>query len=604
MYVLKNNPIIKILIAWILGILFIPPSLWLIYGLWGFCLSLFLISYVFAKQLIAKNILNSIALFLMIYSLSALHSKNRERNNILSQETKQTLCAQLIEPAKVYDKSSSYIFRIIETENDTLLHKKLIAWTSNKDSLLIELGDRIVLNTTIKPIRNKAHPFEFDYAGYMANNDIYYSSYINEKQIILHKKTGANSISIERLRLKLLSRLKRIASKENFEYLSALSLGYRNELGNETRSYFQQTGTMHILAVSGLHVGIIFSILGFCFKRLIKQRKLLLYFALQSLGLWSYALLTGMSPSVLRATLMFNMIVLAQILNRKTAIYSTLAASALISLIISPKLIYDIGFQLSYAAVLSIVFFQAKLERIWYIRNKPGRWLWQLFTVSVSAQIGTAPLCLYYFNSFASYFWLSNIIALPIATILLYLSIGSIGLLGISSKLDWLLSVTINHLGDALIYLLKLVSSFPHALISNVYISEMQLMVLLLIIICFGICIIAKRKAQAFIYTLALAGCFLILRMNDIYTKGKQQMVLEYADREPIYQLINGKNNYILHNESISPNKQMFSNSITQLRLNEPIFIPISKDTSIYEDDFVVRHGLCWFNNQLIEIIN
>ena len=181
--------------------------------------------------------------------------------------------------------------------------------------------------------------------------------------------------------------------------LAALTLGYKDALTPELRESFSTTGAMHVLAVSGLHVGIIFVVLEFLLSflnrwRFGKRLKPILIIVL----LWSYAFITGLSPSVLRSSVMFSCMAFGGVLGRKSNTYNTIFVSAFFLLFFNADLLFDVGFQLSYSAVIAIVYFQPKIAGLLYVRNRFLRWAWDLAAVSLAAQIGTAPFAIFYFH--------------------------------------------------------------------------------------------------------------------------------------------------------------------------------------------------------------
>jgi competence protein ComEC len=180
---------------------------------------------------------------------------------------------------------------------------------------------------------------------------------------------------------------------------------------------YSQTGAMHILAVSGMHVGILFLILNFFLKRVkLRHRTWRLFKALILLVLiWSFALVTGASPSVMRSTVMFSFVVVADALGRNKNFYNTLTASAFCLLLYDPYWLLSVSFQLSYLAILGIVYFQPKIAGLWVIENKVGNYLWELNSVSLAAQLMTLPFTLLYFHQFPTYFWLSSLVLVPLS---------------------------------------------------------------------------------------------------------------------------------------------------------------------------------------------
>ena len=182
---------------------------------------------------------------------------------------------------------------------------------------------------------------------------------------------------------------------------SALTLGYKNDLDKEMQASFAGAGAMHILAVSGMHVGIIFLILKqiFALFGILKSNYKLKYIIIL-LCIWFYALLTGLSPSVTRAAVMATFILCGKVFGKRTNIYNSIAASAFVLLLFNTNYLFDVGFQLSYTALIGIVFFYKRIYTLIFVRNMPLNYMWQLTTIGISAQIGTFPLGIYYFNQF------------------------------------------------------------------------------------------------------------------------------------------------------------------------------------------------------------
>ena len=217
--------------------------------------------------------------------------------------------------------------------------------------------------------------------------------------------------------------------------LSALMLGVRTDMSPEILHAYMSTGAMHILAVSGLHVGILYLVLGWCLffmrGRILSFLKTLIIVVC----IWFYAFMTGFSPSIERAAIMFSILAIARQFSMTANIYNTLAATAFISLVINPMDVFDVGFQLSYLAIIGIVYFSDLCNRWWnpqmLLLSKP----WQMLTVSISAQILTLPLTMYYFGQIPIYFLLTNIIAIPVSFFVMILGIIIIPVAFVSSKL-------------------------------------------------------------------------------------------------------------------------------------------------------------------------
>ena len=212
----------------------------------------------------------------------------------------------------------------------------------------------------------------------------------------------------------------KVEHPESQQIALALLLGQKGSLDKEIMDAYSETGTMHILAVSGLHVGIIYALLLLPVRGLKSTSKIrFFYLLLVVLLIWVYALLTGFSPSVVRAAAMFSLVTLGQMRKRKASIWNTLAFSALMILVIDPDVIFDIGFQLSYLAVAGIVGIQPLMVGWWLPRNSILEYFWQLATVSLAAQLVTFPLSILYFHQFPTYFLLANLLVVPLAFVIM-----------------------------------------------------------------------------------------------------------------------------------------------------------------------------------------
>ena len=305
----------------------------------------------------------------------------------------------------------------IETSGRTLLYLE-----KDSASVLLRTGDRIVFSPELSGIENKGNPEEFDYRKYLAYNMIFSSDYLagDDWRLIDDEATGLRS-RLSRLRMKLVGLLRDFGlSDDEVSVMSAMTMGYSDMLSDEIRHAYSSAGAMHILAVSGLHVGIIYGIIVFLLS-FMRNEKLNWLKVLVTISLiWLYALFTGLSPSVTRASLMFSIISLGKLQKNSSGSLNAVFASMFILLLINPYNLVNIGFQLSYSAVIGIIVLQPKLYAIFEVKNKVLDWIWSLTTVSVAAQLATAPLCFYYFHQFSNYFLLTNYVMIPISTIAIW----------------------------------------------------------------------------------------------------------------------------------------------------------------------------------------
>jgi len=294
-----------------------------------------------------------------------------------------------------------------------------------KDTLASQLraGDLIVARCAPQPTRMNGNPGEFNYPRFLRFRGIYHQCFVASDRWQLAE--AGYQVNLDQHLLRWRDRMLSIIelaglTGREFSVASALTLGHRTEIDRDLLDDYSGAGATHVLSVSGLHVGLIYMMLGFILKflipgkRLERPRSVVLMILLVV-----YAGITGFSASVLRSTVMFLFMAGARLVGRSTNIFNTLAASALALLIYEPYLIMDVGFQLSYLAVLGIVTVQPWLFGMWEVKNRAADWVWQITCVSIAAQLVTFPLGLLYFHQFPNLFLFSNLVVIPVATAIL-----------------------------------------------------------------------------------------------------------------------------------------------------------------------------------------
>ncbi len=285
-------------------------------------------------------------------------------------------------------------------------------------------GEVLLVHTVLRPFVYYGNPGEFDYRSYMNDHGFLWQGYVREGQWYRLSGRGRKTpvMVAARLRAAAVEKLREGGlTGRRLAVAAALLAGEREYLDREVRTLFAASGTMHILAISGLHVGIIYLVLVWLFSlagnyRIIKY----ISFPLILLALWGYAFLTGLSPSVVRAALMFSLFLTASVFRRQSNPYNTLAVAAFIMLMVQPLLVREAAFQLSFLAVLGIITFYRPLYHLgatgWPLIDR----IWALLAVSLSAQITTFPLTLYYFHRFPLLFPVTNILVIPLVTLFIY----------------------------------------------------------------------------------------------------------------------------------------------------------------------------------------
>lgn len=327
-------------------------------------------------------------------------------------------------------------------------------WTDAEGKVLVhhqhesslEPGQVIWVKKKPESIESPRNPTEFDYKQYLVRQNIYYRQFLgNDVQLLDSIPRRGLKYFLVHLRYDIAEMLKAKIPDENSTQIAlALLLGDKKQLDPTIREAYTQAGVMHILAVSGLHVGIIYALFLLVLKPLkLKKEKARLYLLCVILSIWLYAFLTGLSPSVVRAATMFSLLTLGQMRERPPSIYNVLAFSAMLMITFNPDVIFEVGFQLSYLAVLGIVMIQPLILNWWLPPNKAIEYIWQLTSVSLAAQLVTFPLSIFYFHVFPTYFLLGNLLILPLAFVIMQVGVplmmfGWIPILG--DILGWTLS--------------------------------------------------------------------------------------------------------------------------------------------------------------------
>jgi competence protein ComEC len=525
----------------------------------------------------------SIYIVTIIFFMGMIHAsyfqQNQFRKSIPTQAT-YTGCVLEVKPS-VNKRQQLTIEIKSATLADTVIHnisERVVVYGSDSASIYsIVPGDDILFEGRLFPIKSNNNPGDFDYKRYMQNKGIRYQSYVSKPIIKVGRSNpGLRTMAIN-TRLKLLAEYRKAQITGNeFAVLAALTLGEKSFLDRDLKTQFSNSGAMHVLAVSGLHVGIIFMVFSFLLKPLTVSKKgRIMRTIIIILLLWAYAFITGLSPSVMRAATMFSFIVAGQSLKRRTNIFNTIAFSALVLMLINPKIVYEVGFQLSYAAVLSIVYFQPRIAALLPVKKKLPEKAWSLFAVSVAAQIGTLPFSLYYFNQFPTYFWMSNFVVIPAATLLLYSALLFFTFSFIP-VISGLIATFMIWIIKGMNWSIEVINNLPLAVISNISIDKTTVIILIAILILPAISYQANKAKSSVIFLMLLTIFITNSALNTAKTQKQNLIVIYNTYNEKLLSIIDGRNHYYYHNsDTLSSNSdRMLSDAKSFFHTNDPI--PIS----------------------------
>lgn len=558
---LRLLPFVRFLLPLIGGILIqlnVPIPLTFFY-LWFISLVLFVSLVLF--QTIKKDARHFVlfGLLLNCFLIFSGITVTKLRDDIRLEESisKGSMIGIVIEPVKHGEKTEKTMLEIEAIKSGkTWIHAKgNVVLYFRKDSLndpsKLKLGDKIIFNVDLQNPSEAKNPNEFDYKNYLAFHLITKQAFLKAGQwqkLGNNIPTGNISLWAASVQQKVISIFRQAnLNQDNLSIISALTVGYKDLLSAQIKQSFSQTGAMHVLAVSGLHVGIIYFIMNFFLSLFIKRKGLWIKSVVLILILWGYALMTGLSPSVLRASVMFSFVVIGQNMKRTKNIYNTIAASAFILLLFNPYNIVEIGFWLSYLAVLGIIFLHPKIHGLIYFgKSFFARFadnVWSLVAVSIAAQISTFPIGLYFFHQFPNYFILTNLWVIPLVSVIVYISIlliavspVSIAFNYMSTVLDWILSFMFKGI--------HWIQSLPFAFVDDISITKYQMVLFYGLIISVIILFSIRKKAIPIIASFSLIIFLLGLSIYGDISKNLQRKIIIYnLPRETAYNFIDGTDN-------------------------------------------------------------
>jgi competence protein ComEC len=562
------------------GFVFIRLSLYLLAGiLLGFyftvglllslvittsCLLLFFIAYYRSSKLIFPDIFFGIVTFLLVSSVGFTAVQFRQPENIPSHYTNfeigagQILKAEVSEELKPNQYNSRYII-----EARSLQNKEEFQQVSGKVLLSIKKnanehknlmpGDILLLPFTPELVKAPANPFMFSYREYLEGLKIHRQLQIKHSEVeVLSYNKSLHSYS-RSLRINLIDSVREYDfSRNELAVFQALILGQRSDLNDKLYKDYAAAGAVHILAISGLHIGVLLIMLNWLLKPLkrFKAGKWLSLLICITL-LWGFAVLTGLQPSVVRAVLMFSFLAVGLNLKRKTGAFNSLSLSFFFLLLIDPYFILQVGFQLSYLAVFSILLIQPKLYGLISIDNKFLDYFWKLSSVSIAAQIGVLPLSIYYFHQFPGLFLLTNLFILPFLGVLLISGI----LVLILAYVGWLPDLLVwlfNKLLSVMNWLVTEIASIKPFVFSNIDLNMFQTIALYLLLA--GIMMILQKLNYRNLIAFAIG--IIILQLSFIannFSNPSAEIVIMHRYKESMITFKDNRNLVVATSTSEAP---------------------------------------------------
>lgn len=482
-----------------------------------------------------------------------------------------------------------------------------------KDSAAAQLkyGDRLVGEGNITSIDWPKNPGEFNYKQYMDYQQVQKQVILKERQWKLLERNKGNPIKafVYRLRYKMLNILYvNGIGKESFGVASALILGYKDALDGDTIKAYVGAGAVHVLAVSGLHVGVIYLIIMFLLKPVGRgKRAAMIRVSVIIVFLLLYGMLTGMPPSVSRAIVMFACIAVAKSFRFQTNIYNTLAFSALLVTFIDPYAVMQVGFQLSYLAVAGISYLYPRLYAFWVVPNRIVNWLWQITCVSIAAQVATFPLVLFYFHQFAIYSLLSGPIVILGATIVIWLGLV-LFLTSWLPVLPVLFAAVLDYTIHWMNWCVSFVEGLPFSQIKEIDITLLETW-LIYVGIVFLLIWLSTARVKWLLTFLSIVLIIGVSQLNEAIMQSKQRMFIVYSvPKGTMMSFVAGRKAYVFGDRDLYENESKMKYHIKphwwQLGINEIQFSIVDSLQRIPISSQEINLALIGSDGKYREILN
>lgn len=493
----QRFPFLRFTVFFILGIVarhYLGPKVQMPWICFGVITALFLFFYFWDSKRFQAVLLviSGVLLFSLGAQRLSIHKQDVEYQYLMEHHAKVEAYKGII-ISTPEEKENSYrsilsVYEILVNGSWLKVKGRVNVYFDKNEGKELDYGNLLWVNGQFDKTEGPANPGAFDYRNYLVYQNIHFQDFIGDDYLKIGETKGNPIVySAQKVRKEAVRTLHDfLPDDEVRSIVLALVLGVKDELENDLIAAFSATGAMHVLAVSGLHVGIIYGLLLLIFSStgLQQSRFRWLVFAVSVGVLWAYAFITGLSPSVLRAVTMFTFVAASRAIKRKGNIYNTLSASALCLLLYDPYLIMSVGFQLSFLAVFGIVYLFPKLYALWSTKHWILDKVWTITCVSIAAQLSTAPLSMLYFHQFPNYFLVSNLFIIPAAFAIL---VGGLAILLTSwwSFVAQIIAFLLLYFTKAIVFLVKSVSEMTFSTTPDIYLSTFDTWCIYLLLLSF-----------------------------------------------------------------------------------------------------------------------
>ncbi len=472
---------------------------------------------------------------------------NNERNSLTSLKPEPSVFSCTISDYPE-EKANSFMMTVklhgkLEGTSSEPVHGSMVLYLKkDKSDRSFLPGDKLIIKCTPAELTNRGNPHEFDYKFYMQNLGIRYFAFAGGRDIVNHtipqkRKIIHRALIVRESIIEMYK--KRGVSEERLPLVAAITLGEKSMLGQEQKQNFIKAGIMHIMAVSGLHA-VVLSLFVFNLLFFLKRKFNILRIIITIIFLWSFAFVTGLTPSVLRATLMFTFLQAGTLMQRRVNGINSVLASAFVLILIRPSVIFDAGFLLSYSAVTYIIIFYQEFYLKLHLKSPPLNWTWQSAVITIVAQAGTLPLTIMLFNRFPTYFILTNIIIVPLSSLVIITGC----LIPVLFPLEFLsgfLGKVLDYLTGLTELLTAKAASLPGSNIENIGMTIPECMLLIVTVFFITSFILRKKPLSVFYPVLLIILLITADTITEISVRTTSELIVYNTQGSPTIGLRTGK---------------------------------------------------------------
>jgi len=442
----------------------------------------------------------------------------------------------------------------------------------------LSIGQHIGLQAIITEHPAPRNPEVFDYGNYLSKKHIYHQT-ADVAQITVISECTSPKFWMSKHRERILKSFhNHIDNQSNYAIAASIILGYRDAVDYETKKAFAETGSIHILAVSGMHVGIIFLVLGLLINKINNHRRRyrLLKFTLFLIGIWGFVLLAGMPPSALRAAWLFTLILVGGFVSGKSNLYHRLCIAAFMMLVWNANYLFDVGFQLSFSAILGIAAFGGIWEKLFTPKNKLSQYLWDGTGMTIGATLGTLPLTMYYFHYFPITALVSSVVVIFFATIILQLGVSFLLCFWLSLLIPWFeqgmafIGSILNFVVGGLQSIVHFFHSLPYGFISGISLSILAVVLFYTLFVSVRM-VLNNSKKKVFIYAgvLSVLGLSGLSFINHLENSSTSQLVVYHDYQHNAIELFDNGSSVLISKEPLDERYAGFLNN--GLRINKQV---------------------------------